>query len=407
MSDTIFKEKEDRQTDCTPDIFPAYLNSIGKVRLLTEKESRNLFREMREKELELLKDLCQIKGFVQFLKASVCKLQSKEIGLPDISNHSFGYHPAAENDDSYHRMVAETLDNCQDLLDLCEPLLKKPRIDASSREEIFLLTQKINLNFKLVHQYIDASASKKFLCKKSEVEQLRKKFIEANLRLVVSVAKRYKNPHLTLLDLVQEGNLGLIKAMNKFDPEKGYLFSTYAIWWIRQSINRALQNLSCTIRMPAHMFQKNSRLYKLTSGFSGENLSEDELADKLGVTKSVLGKIQEASQIKMKSMQEPSNDHDTLSLGDTLQSEFVDPTKGLSEEELRTCLSDLLSRLAPKEQEVIRLRFGLDGNEPEALRDIGKKLGLSGERIRQIQNRAIRTLRRPSGIQKLSAFYHD
>ena len=406
QSSDNFTENKSRPEGSSSDIFPAYLFSIGKIKRFSEEESRSKFFQIRNLESRFLKELCRSKKFISFLMIWTEKACSGQADLSEISSNSFGYHPSGETEDSYQKLVVETIEYCQKIHDACVSASDMTRILSGTQDEIYSLVVKLNLNLKLAFQFVENSGSSELKNRLAEIKNLREQFLNANLRLVISVAKRYKNHHLTMLDLVQEGNIGLIKAMEKFDPHKGFLFSTYAIWWIKQSMNRALENQSNTIRLPAHVFQKNSRLYKFSSQ-AGKDISDDELAKKIGVSKHSLGRIKEASRLKISSLDEPAKDCEDLNLGDIISSDFEDPAEIISQDELREKLSELISRLNDQQKKVLSMRFGLEGEDPLSLRDIGKKLGVSGERVRQIQNRAISHLRHPARADKLRAFYSN
>ena len=234
---------------------------------------------------------------------------------------------------------------------------------------------------------------------------MRTKFIESNLRLVVKVAKKYHNTHLTLMDMIQEGNLGLMKAMDKFDPNRGYKFSTYAIWWIRQSINRALENKSNTVRLPAHMFRKKLQYNRILNQNTRSTDFDQKMMEKLGVSEVEYKRIQNANEIHVKSLQDPIADQDGTILEDLIAGSASDPIENISDQELSSSISELISKLKEKEAAVLRMRFGLENVEPKSSRDIGKEFGVSGERVRQIELGALKSLRKPYRKGKLSPFY--
>jgi RNA polymerase primary sigma factor len=221
--------------------------------------------------------------------------------------------------------------------------------------------------------------------------------IKANLRLVVKIAHDYKNLGLPVLDLVSEGNIGLMKAVERFDPAKGGKLSTYAAWWIKQSIKRALANQSKTIRLPVHLVDKISKINRVASQMSeelGREPTDDELAEEVGLSPRSVSQLKTAS-IRPTSLNAPINEDDSTEFGDLVGDEDArTPFEFLRDRNLRDELPELLAILDPRERTIIFQRYGLDGARPRTLEEVGKKLGVTRERIRQVQNIALMKLRR-------------
>jgi len=228
-------------------------------------------------------------------------------------------------------------------------------------------------------------------------KEARAKMIRSNLRLVVKIAHDYANLGLPLLDLISEGNIGLMKAVERFDPAKGGKLSTYAAWWIKQSIKRALANQSKTIRLPVHLVDKISKMRRVALQMSeelGREPTDDELAEEVGLSSSKVSQLKTVS-IRPASLDAPISDDDSTEFGEIVgDMEAQTPFEKLRDQNLRDEVSELLSVLDEREKKIIYSRFGLDGGKAKTLEEVGKKFGVTRERIRQLQNIALMKLRR-------------
>ena len=271
------------------------------------------------------------------------------------------------------------------------------RVPLLSADEEIVLAKQIEAGAAEDATYKDVQLAKK----------AKKKLVDANLRLVVSIAKRYVGRGMLFLDLIQEGNLGLIKAVDKFDYTKGYKFSTYATWWIRQAITRAIADQARTIRIPVHMVETINKLIRISRQLlqdKGREPLPEEIAEGMGITVERVREIQKIAQEPV-SLETPIGEEEDSHLGDFIPDDDAPaPAEAAAFTMLKEQLINVLDTLTPREEKVLRLRFGLDDGRARTLEEVGKEFNVTRERIRQIEAKALRKLRHPSRSKKLKDY---
>lgn len=363
--------------------------------VLTFKEISDAFEdiEVTPEEIERLYDIFE-KESIELVEDLDKQLEEIEVSKEELEDLSV---PEGINIDDHVKMYLKEIGKVNLLTPEEELSLAKRMADGETAKE----------QIEEIGENIDEDSKKQIDLLIADGEKAKKSLAEANLRLVVSIAKRYVGRGMLFLDLIQEGNLGLIKAVDKFDYTKGYKFSTYATWWIRQAITRAIADQARTIRIPVHMVETINKLVRVSRQLVqelGREPTPEELAKELNMP---VDKVREISKISQEpvSLETPIGEEEDSHLGDFIPDEDAPaPSEAASFVLLKEQLGAVLETLSEREAKVLRLRFGLDDGRARTLEEVGKEFDVTRERIRQIEAKALRKLRHPSRSKKLKDF---
>ncbi len=376
-----------------------------------KKRGRLDSSEMMEVLDEIELDSDQMEKLYDSLEALSIEIGSEEDILPEIPDDMEPPLSEIEGIEEEELVDPNTLVDSFSIDDPVRMYLKEiGKVPLLSPEEEIVLAQKMsagNLAREQLEEGEGLSDTAQLRALVKEGEKAKQKLAEANLRLVVSIAKRYVGRGMLFLDLIQEGNLGLIKAVEKFDYTKGYKFSTYATWWIRQAITRAIADQARTIRIPVHMVETINKVIRVSRQLLQE-LGHDPSPEEISVEMNMpVDKVREILKIAQEpvSLETPIGEEEDSHLGDFIPDEGAsEPSEAASFTLLKEQLVDVLSTLTPREEKVLKLRFGIEDGRTRTLEEVGKEFNVTRERIRQIEAKALRKLRHPSRSKKLKDF---
>lgn len=345
------------------------------------------------------------------------KKNGNRVTFEEMAEHLKGIEPDSDSLDELYNMFV------QNNIEVVSNEQNEEEDDGEEEDGVIIPTHSSNKDIKIndpVRMYLKEIGRINLLTSEEEYEyalqveegneDAKRILAESNLRLVVSIAKRYVGRGMAFLDLIQEGNIGLMKAVDKFNPSKGYKFSTYATWWIRQAITRAIADQARTIRVPVHMVETINKLARVQRQLTQElnrEPTDKELSEKLGISEEKVREVMKISQEPV-SLETPIGEEDDSHLGDFVPDErTMSPEEYATAELLKEELSSVLDTLTEREEKVLKLRFGLEDGQCRTLEEVGQIFGVTRERIRQIEAKALRKMRHPSRSKKLKDFLTD